>query len=279
MPAPVSETDLHAYVDGALEPGRRAEVESFLADNAEAARRVRAYAAQNGLLHELFDHGLRAPLPAGTTALQQRLERRLARPGAGVGGANDNGRRLALQAAAATLLLVIGGGGGFLAGRGGEPAPEADGRLPVEAMWAEHQSFSAALEDVAFDREGAASDPVGWLAEAGHAAAAAAAGPKLDQLDYRLLGSRTLEADERPAAQFLYENPAGRRLTLLVGMAETAPSISVSYYRADGLSVLSWTDAGVDYALVGEIDPAALPRLASSVFQTLDPAAAPSGPP
>lgn len=41
--APMTETELHAYVDGQLDAARRAAVETYLATNPAEAERVRAY--------------------------------------------------------------------------------------------------------------------------------------------------------------------------------------------------------------------------------------------
>ena len=47
---PITEDDLHAYVDSALEPERRAEVASYLDDHPDVAKRVAAFAGQRELL-------------------------------------------------------------------------------------------------------------------------------------------------------------------------------------------------------------------------------------
>ena len=43
---PISEDDLHAYVDGALEPEREAEVAAYLDGHPDMARRVAAFSDQ-----------------------------------------------------------------------------------------------------------------------------------------------------------------------------------------------------------------------------------------
>ncbi len=43
---PITEADLHAYVDAQLPDNRRAEVEAFLAAQPEEAERLQAYLAQ-----------------------------------------------------------------------------------------------------------------------------------------------------------------------------------------------------------------------------------------
>ena len=51
--APVTEAELHAYVDGGLSPVRTAEIAQHLAQHQEDARRVAAYRMQTERLHEV----------------------------------------------------------------------------------------------------------------------------------------------------------------------------------------------------------------------------------
>ena len=61
--ARITETDLHAYVDGELEPGRRAEVDQYLAEHPSEADRVRAWHHQNEALRALYTHVGDEPVP------------------------------------------------------------------------------------------------------------------------------------------------------------------------------------------------------------------------
>lgn len=61
---PITEADLHAYVDAQLPDSRRAEVEAFLAAQPEEAERLQAYLAQKEALRQLFDPVLDESLPA-----------------------------------------------------------------------------------------------------------------------------------------------------------------------------------------------------------------------
>src|SRR5947207_13210843 len=63
MSAPVTELELHAYVDEQLNAERRAEVDAYLKEHAAAAARVADYQSQNAALHALFDPLLGEPLP------------------------------------------------------------------------------------------------------------------------------------------------------------------------------------------------------------------------
>ena len=64
-PPPISETELHAYVDGETFPERQAIIERWLARNPLEASRVTAWRRQNQLLRATFGRILSEPLPAG----------------------------------------------------------------------------------------------------------------------------------------------------------------------------------------------------------------------
>jgi anti-sigma factor RsiW len=63
MNAPVTEAELHAWVDGQLAPARRAAVDAYLSQHPAEAARLQAYRAQNAGLRALFQPVLDEPVP------------------------------------------------------------------------------------------------------------------------------------------------------------------------------------------------------------------------
>ena len=61
--SPITEADLHAFVDQQLTPVRHAEVEQYLAARPDEAQRVRDWRQQNELLRGLLAAVLDEPLP------------------------------------------------------------------------------------------------------------------------------------------------------------------------------------------------------------------------
>src|SRR5260370_40824041 len=118
---PISEDELHAYVAGLLEPGRRAEVERYLHAHPEVFRRMKAYEAQRNHLREAFAGQPEAPL-ASSLNLATLVEERLAR------------RRGPWPAAAAAApALLAGGARRFVLGLGaprGTAAPARSAPAP-----------------------------------------------------------------------------------------------------------------------------------------------------
>lgn len=77
--------------------------------------------------------------------------------------------------------------------------------------------------------------------------------PQLSSLGYRLVGGRVLPDTDGPAAQFVFEDADGMRVTLYV-RSEAAPGVDISYALAEDLSMFYWNDSEHSYALVRALD-------------------------
>ena len=117
----VTETELHAYVDGLLEPARRGAVEAYLAAQPSALAQIQQWRTQNQALHREFDDVLNEPIP-------QRLVQVLH-------------QRSSYRLASAFIWLVFGVTTGWLA-RGVLPLPWHDSATVAAAHFA-HQALVA----------------------------------------------------------------------------------------------------------------------------------------
>lgn len=246
----MNEQDLHAYVDGQLDPARRAEIEAHLAANPQALARVEVYRKQNQTLHALFDPTLDEPLPA---VLQGRQPP----------GFNPQWQRVAAMIGVLALGLVMGYG---LRGVT-EPAvgPMA---LSKQAAFA-HVAF---VPEVLHPVEVSAKQEahlVNWLSKrlGGDVRA-----PQLSGAGFDLMGGRLLPSEAGPAAQFMYQDNRGQRLTLYVKRepardAETA----FRFAKENGVSVFYWIDRDFGYALSGDVPKAELLKVAETVYRQLNP--------
>ena len=69
-----------------------------------------------------------------------------------------------------------------------------------------------------------------------------------------LVGERLLPADTGPAAQFMYENASGLRLTLFVRINQNHKGdTGFRFNSQNGINVFYWVDGALGYALSGEI--------------------------
>ena len=89
----ISEAELHAWADGRLGEGRRAELEAWFAAQPEEAERAAAYRSFNEMLRGRYDPVLDEPVPPRL----ERAARRSSRP-----------RALALAAGWVALGIAIG---------------------------------------------------------------------------------------------------------------------------------------------------------------------------
>lgn len=252
-PAPIADTDLHAYADNQLEGARLAQVETWLASHPEHRAQVEAWRAQSAQLRRTYDVLLDQPVPA-----------RLLPPA-------NSPRWLDLHRVAVVGWLTLGGVVGF-ALRG---TPEHDvapvmasHNLPRMAAVA-HAVYTPEVRhpvEVGADQE---AHLVGWLSKR---LGAELRPPKLGSAGYQLIGGRLLPGENGEVAQFMYENAAKKRLTLYVQRAAEKPrDAGFRHAQEGGIDVFYWIDGQFGYALSGTTGRNDMQTLAVMVYQQLTP--------
>ena len=262
-PRRISEAELHAYVDGELSPGERAEVASWLRENPDQAAEVAALEALNRILCVRFAGLAKEELPHRHRAVLDRVVE--VPPGAGA--ARGGWTRPMLVAAAFLLVAALSAIAGLLAAR------VIDGRSRVVVAEVVQPAVGAHLiytREVRHPVEVRASEEehlVRWLTKriGGQIKA-----PRLSDEGFNLVGGRLLPDGGRPAAQLMYETTGGRRLTLYVrkeyGQADTAFRVADDR----GVRVFYWVDQQLAYALVSDMPREQLLRLARVVYDQLN---------
>lgn len=255
MPRPICEDDLHAWVDGRLDATRRAEVETWLAEDPARRERVEAWRRSSELLHAAWDPILDEPVPARLRAIVQHRRR----PGA---------LRVAAVAAWITLGALAGSGVGYRLGQPSAPAPDALATLPRQAAIA-HAVYAPEVRhpvEVGADQE---QHLVTWLTKR---LGAPVRVPDLSGQGFALLGGRLLPATDGPGAQFMYEDDAGRRLTLYLNVRDGDGSTTAfRYAQEQDVGVFYWVDGRFAYALSGQFGRDTLLPLANSVYHQISP--------
>jgi anti-sigma factor RsiW len=246
----IDETDLHAFVDGWLPEDRRAEIEHRLAESPDEQAKARAWRRQNDALAALVGDIADQPIP-------RRLDpRHLARA--------QRRRRLAL--AASVVALLAGSGIGWMA-RGwmetGDGVSEV--ALPRYAI-AAHRMYTAEVRHPVDATAEERDHLVTWLSRRlGHELRI----PDLGEAGFALVGGRLLPAGEGPAAQFMYEDETGRRLTLYVTLSPAEHKTAFRFHSAGHLSAFWWIDEDLGYALIAETDRDDLAGIAQVVYEQL----------
>ncbi|WP_340117581.1 hypothetical protein [Pelagibius sp. 7325] len=302
----VGEDELQAYVDGQLDNRRRAAVEAYLAAAPHEAARLAAYRSQNIGLHALFDPldelgdptaRSAAALPPGLTALAHEVEAQLdLRRAVTQPKARTTARRLS-RLAASIALLVSAGAAGWIAleqnGWNHDPlvafTRQAAQTAPASPQTTQKlgPALSAATPvatggPVAAGGKASERQVAAWLAaQTGNTTASGAAPatlPDLAALGFELIGERVITtAGGPPAAQLLYQDDAGQRVTLTMRAGGKAGQTSFTFARDGAASRFMWQDAHMAYSLVGQMEQDKLLRLAEAVSDSLRHEAAPAG--
>jgi len=250
--ANVNEQDLHAWLDGELAPEQREEVERYLASHPEEAARVEAYRRNAQALHAHFDPVIDEPVPARLVRVQ------------------GTSRPRVLRYAAVVAWLAIGGAAGWhlhalkAAGAARSEIPGWAHRAAVA-----HVVYSPEVRhpvEVPADQEPHLTT---WLSKR---LGTPLRVPKLEGVGYQLVGGRLLPGEQGPAAHFMYQDAQGQRLTLYVRVNRDQGRETAFRFAQEGnVRVFYWIDRGLGYALSGEVGKDDLLRVATAVYQHLNP--------
>ncbi|WP_233829447.1 anti-sigma factor family protein [Paraburkholderia sp. ZP32-5] len=255
---------LSAYIDGELPDAQRADIEAQLDAHPQAAARVAAWHAQAAALRALCG----APRRNGHASSDAREARddwsaanmprmpvdepafivvRRARPWwQRVGLAACwlvAGAGLALALGPLAPRLTGGAWDGAWRGFGAQPAGFAQRADVAYAVYSPEQRHPV---EVAASEE---AHLIAWLSKRLNRPLSV---PSLQEYGYSLVGGRLLPGEAGPAAQFMYENQAGARLTLYVtGISRDETAFRL--FRDGNRRTFYWINDGMGYALSGAI--------------------------
>ncbi|REE19441.1 anti-sigma factor RsiW [Paraburkholderia sp. BL27I4N3] len=257
---------LSAYVDGELPGAERAAIEAQLAQHPQAAARVAAWRAQKAALRVLCG----APQRSERDERNERHEREAADEPAFIVLRRRTpwwqraGVAACWLAAGAGLALALGPlaprlTGGAWGGLGGSPpsfAERADIAYAVYTPERRHPVEVAANEE---------EHLINWLSKRLNRPLSV---PSLQEYGYSLVGGRLLPGEAGPAAQFMYENTSGARLTLYVtGISRDETAFRL--FRDGNRRTFYWVSDGMGYALSGPIAEGKLRTIAIDVCSAL----------
>ncbi len=244
------EAELQAYVDGQLDDERRGQIELWLGENPDEAAALAHYRAQNQALHDAFEPLLDRPVGERFRDLDR------ARP-----------RAPHVWQIAAVIALIVGAGGGWAANDYFRAGPNAGLALARDAVLA-HRTYEGEKRHAV---EVAASEEkhlVAWLSKRLQTPVRA---PDLAARGYQLVGGRMLPAESGPAAQFMYENDEGARLTLYVERNRSGGETAFRFAAEGDISAFYWKDGPLAYALIGRTGREQLLGLARATYNQINP--------
>lgn len=256
-PGSIDEKDLHAYVDGQLDAGRRSEIEAWLATHPEDAATVAEWQAQNNHIRTLFSgHARHAPgdeaLLSGPRPVPPR-------------------RSFPFRQMAASLVLlgagiVIGQAMPALMERAPAPLPQMAEALPEQAR----SAFLIYASDVRHPVEVGADEQEHLSAWLGKRLDHPLRIPDLSRFGYRLVGGRLVPVSGKAGAMLMYEDAGGERITVLAGRNDANRTTSFRYATEGTVETFYWIDGPVGYALSGEISRERLREIAEECYRQFE---------
>ncbi len=252
----IDEAELHAHLDGELEAERCAAVEAFLAAHPEEAARARSYRRHATLIARVYGPLLDRPVPAPIAVAT-------APPGP---RHRAGWRQLAAVAAAAVLLVAGGAGSGWWLHDRLRPISAQEQGFVADAMSA-HLVYAVEVRHPVEVGAGDEAHLVTWLS---HRLGRSLTAPDLGAQGFELIGGRLLPASTGPAAQFMYQDASGRRLTLYCRASTEAGETAFRIVHQGKLTALYWRETGIAWALLGELPRDELLRLGHLTYQALN---------
>ncbi|MFF2321402.1 anti-sigma factor family protein [Agrobacterium sp. NPDC058088] len=250
----VTEADLLSYVDGQLDAQRLGAVRAHLASNLADARKVTMWQQQNATLTALYG-------PVDTNIVPDRLD------------VYRIERRVRLEradwrnmAAAAVLILAVGMTGGWF-GRGLMFEVTEPASIVADATQAHKLFASDVLHPVEVRADG--GDPQNlpkWLSKRLDRKVNI---PDLTRHGLSLVGGRVLPGSEGPAAQLMYEDKGGQRVTLYIVAAADSSDTAMRRSSVGSLETVSWDDEMIRCALVGNLPSDRMDAIAKDTYQQL----------
>ena len=251
----VTDGDLQGYVDGALDRFRRTEVDKFLQNNPVVRNELREYQQYNQAFHRMYDSVLQEKMPKRLLNFDTLVKR---------------SRAPLAQVASLAAAVLIGAVLGWVArGEGILPGlAKSKTMVMLEDAFTYHAVYTPEIRhpvEVTGDQQ---AHLMKWLSKRLRTPVRA---PQLTREGFKLLGGRLLTTDRDPAAQFMYENSKGQRVTLFTRLRNQAESNSAFRYASQGnVNGFYWTDGDLTFALIADIPRNQVSQLAHVVYEELN---------
>jgi anti-sigma factor RsiW len=253
--SPVTEDELHVYIDGEIAPDRREAVENWLATHPEDAALVAAWRAQAEAIRARYGSVANEPVPDRLTI--DRLTRNRRSWGA-------------MAAAVALLAFLAGGAAGWMARGAAAAAPNEYEVFTNEALDAHRLYIGEVRHPIEVRADEAHLLP--WLSRRVGTTLRA---PDLSSFGLKLLGGRLLPGIHGPAALFMYESTSGERVTLYCSKLDE-PRTAFRYRDNDKFGAVRWVESGYGWVVSGPTDKARLTNIANAVYDQVENRAPPA---
>jgi anti-sigma factor RsiW len=234
---PISDDDLHGYVDHQLEPKRLAEVRAYLAEHPEVSAKISSYAEQRERLRAALTPIAEEPLPSRLNLARMiEMQRR------------PLGIPPWVAVAASVALVLLGGTGGWTLKGASQRPTEGIASLALEAA----NSFAVYAPDHIRPIELRASDRAELVSWVSQRFGRTVSVPDLSRSGYRFMGGRLVPTAHGPAALYMYDDDHGTRLVMLARPMAIEQNTPMSPLVSGNINGFAWVDHGIGYSLVGQ---------------------------
>jgi anti-sigma factor RsiW len=248
--SPVTEDELHVYVDGELPADRLGAVEAWLASHPEDATRIAAWRAQADAIRARYSALVKEPVPERLAL--DRITRR--------------GRWwTAIAAAASVAAFAVGGVTGWVARGAAVPPPSAYELFTADALEA-HKLYVGEVRHPVEVPGIERAHLVQWLSKRLNTTLRT---PNLEQIGLKLVGGRLLPGPTGAAAFFMYEGTSGERFTLYCGTT-SALQTAMRYHTGEQTAAVYWVDRDIAYVLSGPADREQLLKVAKTTYDLIE---------
>jgi len=250
----ISDTEIHAYLDQQLTPEQAKDFEQRLANDPQTQKKLAEYQKIGQSLEQLYQ-------PVYEEAVPTRLLNASKTPG------NNY-----LAIAASGLFFIVGVLSGWQINLLQDPYNDSlVTDLKTPAIFA-HSVYSVEKLHPVEVRADEQQHMNHWLSKRLQTSLKA---PDLSQHQFELVGGRLLPStNERMAAQYMYQNKQGERITLYVKRgdwksSETAINHATKIMKSNVFNVSFWVDGELGYVLTGQINQQTNQKLSESIYQQM----------
>jgi anti-sigma factor RsiW len=252
--SPVTEDELHAYIDGELPTDRKEALINWLANHPEQAALVASWRAQAESIRARYGAVAEEPVPE-RLKLDQVLRRERA-----------NGRSwTAMAAAAAVMAFVIGGAAGWMARGASAAAPTGFEAIATDAL----DAYRLYVVEVRHPVEVPGSERAHMTQWLSKRLGEDLRIPELQSIGLKLVGGRLLPGPTGAAAFYMYESQSGERFTIYCAKAGV-PQTALRYTSEKQFAAFYWGDDKIAYVVSGPADRERLETVTKAIYEQID---------
>ena len=248
---PIGEDDLQAHIDGRLAEEARERIDAYLAEHPEMREQMALDRAHRDGLRARLAAKFAEPIPPRLRVANIRAAQR------------REWQQRARAVAVALAIFAAGAASGWTARQVALPGAQV-ATVAGNAVSAYRTFVVEVVHPVEVDAAHEAH-LLRWLSKRlGRPLAA----PDLSKFGYRLMGGRLLPAGGAAAAQLMYDDARGGRLTVYVEAGEGGET-GFRFRRQGNAATFAWIDRGFGFAVTATASREQLLPIADAVYHAL----------